>query len=105
MPTLIEVPDSFAEFIADPERYKNAIRQLNGLLQIQAMIVVPDGNTATNAGKPSIRGDYDNMILPIPIKFPAAISDPSGGATVDTQCRAQLAALFATLRRVGLLPP
>lgn len=33
----------------------------------------------------------------------AAVANPTGGATIDTQCRAQLIALMDAMRAAGLL--
>ena len=38
-----------------------------------------------------------------PVNQPDAVSDPSGGSTVDTQARAQLIALIGRLEEIGII--
>lgn len=43
------------------------------------------------------------MFGAVPVIQPAAIASPSGGATVDTECRAAVASLLTALRNLGTI--
>lgn len=68
-----------------------------GAVEISDALVV-NGNAALSSG--SVLSIGGTTVLSGQM---AAVTNPSGGATVDAECRAQLAALIDALQGVGLM--
>lgn len=102
MPKKIKVPATIGELLTDKQRVIDAFALLNALAGLEMNLVVPAGSVAFGPGREAILGDPPKLILPIPLKFAAAI--PNSTATVAS-VSAQLNLLLAALRITGQLPP
>lgn len=87
--------------IHNPAAVSRAIELLNKLQAMKVRIVSPSGPQV--AGTSVLESDSDITIL-VPVKFAATISPPSGGSTVDTECRAALVLLLTALSQTGINP-
>lgn len=113
MPDTIELPDSFADLIADPQRIRDAIDLLNGLALLQVKITTPQGSNALANGRSVIQGDPPNLILPLPLQAPNSWAAATGTATRTTfatgsvtlsQLAERVKALIDDLQTVKVLP-
>jgi hypothetical protein len=86
------------------ENREAIVRSLDFLNRLEAAVVqLTPGAGSTGAGTKLLSGD-SNLIIPIPIKFTRPIVAPTGGTTVDAECRAVLAALLSALTQNGQNP-
>jgi hypothetical protein len=99
-PIQVKVPGSIEDIIKDPQNALDVFRYLNLLLQ--ARIQITQANAIT--GIESISASAQNVVIPIPVQMTRTVPDPSGGSTVDAECRASMAALLSALRSAKLLP-
>jgi len=100
--TQIPEPDSalVAWALANPEAVRNAIRLLNLLSKLEVRF---SSTVGPPSGGWSLVESKQNIVLPIP-QLAMSVSAPAGGATIDTQCRAQLTMLLTLMRRAGYIP-
>lgn len=95
------VPDQSANLLQwamqNPDELAELVRFINRLKALQVSIT-----TSTAASPFSLIDSDNNALLAIPISFQAKISAPSGGGTIDTECRAALTALLTALTNVGI---
>lgn len=97
----IDLPATVAELLTDPKRVRDAIALLNALATMEVHLVAPGNVAPLSPGSKPIRGDPPNLILPLPLKFTAAITDSTATAA---SASAQLNLLLAELRKTGQLP-
>lgn len=107
MPSPLPVPASGTALITDPGQVAAAFRALNSVLTAKRKLVRPQAILQLGQQvQPLFTGAANgtDLLVNDPYQFETAIADPTGGATVDTQCRAVVAALLAQLRKTGQLP-
>lgn len=96
---------SIAEIVAwakdNPGAFPELVRTMNALQNIVVRLVSPAG--PASAGTKAV-GSQQNIIITVPIQFSATIVAPSGGSTVDAQCRATLTQLINALSQTGQNP-
>ena len=97
----IDLPESLADLLGDPQRIRDAIDLLNAIATMEVHLVAPGNVAPLSPGNRPIRGDPPNLILPLPLKFTAAITDSTATAA---SASAQLNLLLAELRKTGQLP-
>jgi hypothetical protein len=95
----ISPPESLGDLLSNPERIKAAFQLLDLLSKMQVEITPP-----TTRGTGSLVISEQNIILPIPLRLARAVADPTGGTTIDTQCRAKLIELLQLMRATPQLP-
>lgn len=69
---------------------------------LASRVVVSPTNTTRGVESLTISGE--GIIVPIPVQLASAITNPTGGGTIDAQCRAALIKLFDQERATGRLP-
>ena len=100
----LTIPATVGALLSDPGTVRSAMLLLNGVANMEVTLEPPVAFNSMSPGKPTIRVGGENLTLALPFRFESAIADPTGGGTVDVQCRAQLAALLLALRRAGFNP-
>lgn len=83
--------------IDHPDELSELVQFVNRLKALQVSITLPGTARPYN-----LLDSSDNALLAIPLKFGSTIAPPTGGSTVDTQCRTQLSALLTALNLVGM---
>lgn len=113
MPTPIEVPQSFAELVQDPQRVRDAFELLNALATMEVHLVPPGNVSALSAGNQPIRGEPPVLILPLPLQSPNTWAAATGTLTRTTfatstvttaQLAERVAALISDLKATRILP-
>lgn len=92
----LRVPKSAAELLEDPKRVARAFEIINMFLNARVQIV-----PISSIGITPIQISNQGVIIPIPVQFQNSISDSTGTTASNT---AQINALLAELRTVGILP-
>ncbi|NBW14597.1 MAG: hypothetical protein EBR82_42020 [Caulobacteraceae bacterium] len=110
----IEIPQSVAELIQDPQRIKDALEILNALVALQIKLTTPQGSNRLANGVSVIQGDFKGgYIIPLPLQSANSWAAATGTATrttfaTSTVTTAQLAervkALIDDLQSVRILP-
>ena len=91
----ISIPDNLGDLLANPQRIRDAISLLNGLLEMEVRLVPPGGVAPLQSGYKQIIGDPPALVLPLPLKFRRPIADSTATAA---SASAQLNILLAELR-------
>lgn len=101
MPRNVELPDSLAGLLTEPQRIRDAVELLNALANLEVHLV-PAGNVKPlKPGYHQIAGEAPALVLPLPLRLRAPIADSSATAA---SASAQLNTLLGYLRETGQLP-
>lgn len=97
----IEVPQSLADLLANPQRVRDAFALLNALAQVEVVLTTPGGSQPLTPGNQTIRGDPPTLTMPLPLRFTRSIPDSTATAA---SASATVNLLLAELRKVSQLP-
>lgn len=101
MSAKIPAPDSsglLAWAMKNPEAVREIVALANALRTLTPSIV----RAAEVRDRSAILTAPDGSLLTLPLRFSSPVTAPTGGATIDAECRAQLTELLARLADLGM---
>lgn len=90
--------NQFVWFTENKQAIIDLVRQHNAMAS--AKIAIVSTRRAQSESAFTVADGFAELRLPL--QFSTSVSQPSGGSTIDTQCRAALNALLARLSEIGL---
>lgn len=96
-PKQLKVPASVAELLQDPQRVADAFTLLNLILAGRVVLTPP----TDTKGSSTLSVSGQNLLIPAPIKFTAAIADATASTASNT---ATINRVLAQLRLSGINP-